>query len=52
MDHVLLPRGASFSPEERCGPYLGSTDYLGVPFLDYPKLVGIDLLIVGREDGD
>ena len=46
MEHQILPRGASFTPNERRIPYLGRKDYLGVPFLDYPARAGYGPLLL------
>ncbi len=44
MEHQILPRGASFTHEDRV-PYIGNKDYLNVPFLDYPSRAGYEFLI-------
>lgn len=43
MEHQFLPKGASFGDEDQV-MYNGGTDYLGVPFLEYPERTGYTFL--------
>ena len=44
MEHQILPHGACYSDEDQV-PYIGCTDYLEIPFLEYPKHAGYTFLI-------
>lgn len=49
MEHQLLPHGASFGKGDQL-TYYGRTDYIGVPFLKYPRKVGYTFLIENNGD--
>ena len=40
MEHQILPRGVSISPNE-CVPYVGNRDYLNVSFHEYKSRAGM-----------
>ena len=43
MEHQFLPKGASYGDKDQV-TYNGGTDYLGVPFLEYPEHTGYTFL--------